>query len=68
MSEVGNLNTALSIQHEAVSIYRDLASANPIRYRQDLDIAASGEAWILRELGRESEASKLLAEVRRTES
>ena len=60
----GNFNTALSPQQEAVRAYRELSSADPIRYRQDLVKALSGEEHILRKLGRDDEADALLTEIR----
>ena len=62
MFNVGNFNTALSLQKEAVSIYRWLASSDPLQYRQDLAQALQGEVTVLRKLGRDAEASAVLAE------
>ena len=64
LSNAGNFITALSTQHEAVSMYRELASANSIRYRQELVKSLSGEVSILNALGRNDESSEILAEIR----
>jgi Tetratricopeptide repeat len=64
LSSEGNFITALSIQREAVSMYRELASANSIRHRQDLIKALSAEVSILNIIGRDDESSEILAEIR----
>jgi tetratricopeptide (TPR) repeat protein len=62
LSELARHGDALNAEQEAVTVYRELAAANPERYRTDLAATLNNLSVTLSELGRPAEALPITEE------
>ena len=64
-AQAGRPSEALPVTEEAVAMYRELAAANPVRYRRDLARSLSNLGVTFSEFGRDREAAAASAEAGR---